>query len=491
MKYFFFKTRKEGSRERLNPLPGQTLSDGTPVQTGLNAQTAAGGKELRAAYPIGTVFCSRMCDLAASSGAPYYCVGSIYPVVDPDNAISSLPVASEQMRQAYEEYRSAVKAEAAEAAGAVEPAPAPKKRSLLERIMGDRSYDVPTVEKDGFFVASDDWYLLVRNILQKANTMLIGPSGTGKCLGKDTPVLMFDGTIKMVQDIKVGDKLMGPDSKPRNVLSTTTGREELFRIIPKKGDSWVCNKSHILSLERTERKCNPFLKRENVCISDYLGWSRTKKNLYKQWRTGVNFPYKPVELDPYFLGLWLGDGRTDSPVINSADYEIAMFIEDYAKTLGCKMSSYKEKSRATSYGIVRDGNRNTKIRSIIQQKMDRYDLFGNKHIPEEYLHNCRKTRLAVLAGLIDTDGSRTSGCYEYSTKLDRLKDDIVYLCRSLGLYVNISVKTINGENYWRLCISGDLSDVPVLLERKKISSKLWVVKTWLDMILKLKRLLTY
>lgn len=180
MKYFFFKTRKEGSRERLNPLPGQTLSDGTPVETGLNAQTAAGGKEIRAAYPIGTVFCSRMCDIAASSGAPYYCVGSIYPVVDPENAISSLPVASEQMRQAYEEYRAGVKAEAAEAAGAVEPAPAPKKRSLLERIMGDHTYDVPTVEKDGFFVASDDWYLLVRNILQKANTMLIGPSGTGK-----------------------------------------------------------------------------------------------------------------------------------------------------------------------------------------------------------------------------------------------------------------------------------------------------------------------
>ena len=44
--------------------------------------------------------------------------------------------------------------------------------------------------------------------------------GTSKCLGKDTPVLMYDGTIKMVQDIKVGEKIMGDDSKPRNILST-------------------------------------------------------------------------------------------------------------------------------------------------------------------------------------------------------------------------------------------------------------------------------
>lgn len=180
MSYFFFRTRKEGRRERLNALPGQTGRDGSPIETGLNVQTAAGGKEMREAYPVGTVFCALQCEIAKVSTTPYYCVGTIYPIVEPGNEIGSFPKATQAMRDAYEEYRARVKAGMAEALGADGPSPAPKHRSLLERIMGDASYMVPTVEKDGFFVSPDDWYLLVRNILQKANTMLIGPSGTGK-----------------------------------------------------------------------------------------------------------------------------------------------------------------------------------------------------------------------------------------------------------------------------------------------------------------------
>src|SRR5437762_5424984 len=52
-----------------------------------------------------------------------------------------------------------------------------------------------------------------------ANLLLLGPSGVGKCLKKGTPILMFDGTIVRVEQLQVGDLLMGPDSKPRRVLS--------------------------------------------------------------------------------------------------------------------------------------------------------------------------------------------------------------------------------------------------------------------------------
>lgn len=67
-------------------------------------------------------------------------------------------------------------------------------------------------------------------------TLCLAP-GYGKCLGKDTPVLMYDGTVKKVQDIKRGDVLMGDDSTPRNVLSTIQGQSKLHRITPVKGDS--------------------------------------------------------------------------------------------------------------------------------------------------------------------------------------------------------------------------------------------------------------
>lgn len=181
MTYYFFRTRKEGRRERLNALPGQHTSDGTPVQTGLNVQTAAGGKEMREAYPVGTVFCALQCEKANVSTTPYYCVGTIYPIVEPGNEIGSFPRATAEMREAYEEYLRSSRAAAAEGVmPGVEAAPAPKSRSMLERLMSDPAYAVPTVEKDGFYVNPDDWFLLVRNILKKANTMLSGPSGAGK-----------------------------------------------------------------------------------------------------------------------------------------------------------------------------------------------------------------------------------------------------------------------------------------------------------------------
>lgn len=83
-------------------------------------------------------------------------------------------------------------------------------------------------------------------------TAILAASNSGKCLGKDTPVIMYDGTIKMVQDVKTGDLLMGPDSKPRTVLGTTTGTGQLYRVEPKNGgDPFVCNDVHVLSLKKT------------------------------------------------------------------------------------------------------------------------------------------------------------------------------------------------------------------------------------------------
>lgn len=81
--------------------------------------------------------------------------------------------------------------------------------------------------------------------------LITGATGAGKCLGKHTPVLMYDGGIKNVEDIQTGDLLMGPDSRPRTVLSTTKGRGELFKIIPRKGQPWVCNDVHVLTLKHS------------------------------------------------------------------------------------------------------------------------------------------------------------------------------------------------------------------------------------------------
>lgn len=314
---------------------------------------------------------------------------------------------------------------------------------------------------------------------EKINIVL-SPPGTGKCLGKDTPVLMFDGSTKNVQDIVVGDVLMGWDSKPRNVLSTVTGSEELYKIIPNKGESFVCNKSHILSVMESGKwnSKNGSLPNsydiQDINITNMLKLS--KNNRKKLFRVPLDFDKKDVLLNPYFLGLWLGDGRSNGPEIAVGDIDknvTVPFLQAYANKLNCSLSRYedfRDGHNISSYRIVKkiDGNRNSTIIDL----MNNYNLINNKHIPKDYLMNTRKIRLMVFAGLIDSDGGGNDCTYDYVTKLPQLAEDIKFLCRSLGYFVNHTIKNIDGKNYQRLLISGDFSDLPVRIERKKFQRKI-------------------
>lgn len=88
----------------------------------------------------------------------------------------------------------------------------------------------------------EHWRKGIKRVLMQSGT------GTGKCLVKGTLVRMFDGSTKPVENVCVGDLLMGDDSTPRRVLSLARGEEMCYDIIPVKGEKWGCNESHILSL---------------------------------------------------------------------------------------------------------------------------------------------------------------------------------------------------------------------------------------------------
>lgn len=276
--------------------------------------------------------------------------------------------------------------------------------------------------------------------------LLYGPTGCGKCLGKDTPVLMYDGSVKLVQDIKVKDKLMGDDSTPRNVLSLSSGKEELYEIVPVKGDSYIVNKSHILSLKWNASIGYRNLKKGSIVdisLRDYTSLAKWAKILLKGYRVGVEFPNKNVPLDPYIIGYWLGDGLISFDVLGVT---LKLTINKFVKVL------------------------------------KQLNLKNNKHIPDIYKFNSRTKRLRLLAGLIDSDGHYRENCYYFSLKSKQLSDGILYLCRSLGFaaYSKLKSKTwdcvskFNGKrykgegNYYCLTISGKgLEEIPVLLKRKQ------------------------
>ena len=322
---------------------------------------------------------------------------------------------------------------------------------------------------------------VVNNLKEKKSGLYIfhGPPGTGKCMGKGTRVLMFNGSIKKVEDIKNGELVMGPDSSSRIVSGVTSGIEEMFKITPVKGDPYVVNKSHILSLKysglgRTGETIN-------ISVKNYLTSSKNKKRGLKTWRTGVNFRHKKVPLDPYFLGLWLGDGFSKHPSIISGDGEVELFLKnEFIKKYDDKeiyISSTYNSENSKKYAFY--GKRGRRHggeypTNSIKDKLIELDVLNNKHIPDLYKINNEDVRLNVLAGLLDSDGYYNSS-FSITQKNKRLAEDICFVCRSLGFAAYMKEKEkscfYKGEKrtgkYFVISISGNLEKIPTKIKRKQ------------------------
>lgn len=134
----------------------------------------------------------------------------------------------------------------------------------------------------------------IKHLKEKGGGMLSLGCGGGKCFLGGTKILMYDGSIKNVENIVVGDKLMGPDSKERNVLKLGSGYEEMFDVCIDNNDKYTVNKSHILSLKFISDIDN-FKKGDiiDIELSDYLD-SKYKRYLYG-YRVPVQFKYSNIK----------------------------------------------------------------------------------------------------------------------------------------------------------------------------------------------------
>lgn len=301
-------------------------------------------------------------------------------------------------------------------------------------------------------------------------TILAGRPAMGKCLGKGTKVLMYDGTLKNVEDIKVGDQLMGPDSTPRNVLSLARGKEMMYWIRQNKAIDYRVNESHILSLKASGTEGSRVHGQVvNISVRDYLKKPKKYQIKHKGYKTEIDFPEKQTAIDPYLLGLWLGDGTAKSSVIHSPDREIQDYLIENAPTWGWEASVRHPKKRCEYVRIKSAGAKPMVV--LLREE----GLIRNKHIPDQYLYNSKELRLKLLAGLLDTDGHLTAnGTYfEIIQKSQKLARQIKYLADSLGFRTNFREKRgcIRASGfigkYYRVGISGDLSVIPTRVKRKQ------------------------
>jgi len=351
--------------------------------------------------------------------------------------------------------------------------------------------------------------------------------GSGKCLKKGTPIMMSDGSIKKIEDIKVGELLMGDDSKPRTVLSLATGRDKMYDVIPIKGEKYTVNSEHILCLqasgfpklsrnnhakntnyniqwlennkfmsktftfneeknneEEIKKSAQEFYKKilENpltndnvyeVAIKDYLNLSNKLKALLKGYKVHIDFPEKELPMDPYMIGYWLGDGHSAAAAITSQDSTVLYYFNRTLPNYELSLNYYD----SYHYGIT--GN-NKKNNNKFLNTLKDLNMINNKHIPMLYKCNSRENRLKLLAGLLDSDGCLTGNGFEFTQKNETLMDDVIYLARSLGFSCYKSTKKTSWKHRgvkqegtaFRIQINGNgIEEIPTLIPRKKASPR--------------------
>jgi RecA/RadA recombinase len=301
-------------------------------------------------------------------------------------------------------------------------------------------------------------------------SIVYGPESSGKCHARGDLLLMFSGKLKPVEDIRVGDLLMGPDSQPRQVQGTGGGYGALYRITPVKGaGDFTVNADHQLHLVCThDQGYRKKGGKVQISVRDYLDKSRDWKTYHHLYRVGVEYPEKPLEVDPYFLGLWLGDGSSSNMHVYSVREEIIEWLQGYADKLGGRLSKYDPDSPCPGYAIVE---------THLRESMSGMGLFRAKHIPVSYMLNNRENRLKLLAGLIDTDGAKGSGssCVFYNSNR-ALCNQVQTLAQSLGYFASTNFKqtTCNGKvcDSWFVYISmDDPTELPLQLEYKRPSKR--------------------
>lgn len=291
-------------------------------------------------------------------------------------------------------------------------------------------------------------------------------------------IMMADGRSKKVEDVVPGESLMGWDGTPRRVLRLSRGFGEMVRIVPTKGEPFVVNKDHILTLVQTNVHHSRPLAKTNgairdVTVREYLTWPKEWRDNHKLFRKPLGkLPVRKLgTFSPYFMGVYLGDGNSTHglPSITKPDREIRTAVE-----AECAMHGWKMSSRESSAGCPVHFIKGPQVKLWLAGLGLLGRKSGARFIPEVYKLDSYSNRLELLAGLLDTDGHLDVRCgvFDYVSQSRRLADDVAWVARSVGLAAYVSscekgCQTGAIGTYYRVCISGHVSDIPTRIPRKQ------------------------
>lgn len=274
-------------------------------------------------------------------------------------------------------------------------------------------------------------------------------AGSGKGLWECTAILTKKGYVAL-RDLKEGDYVIGKDGKETKIIGYyPRGFQPCYKMTFSNGHTLMCDKDHLWTFCYShERSKNPFPTYHTLSVESLVKLPLRKKsgkystwNLYLPLVDPVQFNEDEVpDFDPYVLGIIIGDGcLRDHCGFSNTEQDIIDTVTTYANSLGDTV----KKSGDNDYRFT-----GTNILKYLR-KVGLDDTYScDRFIPKSYLYGSIQTRLDILAGLLDTDGTvilsnkvkRIGSSYEYSTTSYKLFTEVTFLCESLGLTVTHGVK---------------------------------------------------
>lgn len=268
--------------------------------------------------------------------------------------------------------------------------------------------------------------------------------GAGRALA-DYEKVLTDRGYKEIKDIQVGDKVAGTDGGFHDVLGVypQEGLRPMFRVKFSNGAVVDCDADHLWTVSdhpSEDRRWKTISLKEIMARGIYRTANGDKSKGYRpKWAVPklapIEFEKKEVDLDPYTLGVILGDGDSRGRVhLNAEDSEHILGHIPYNKGA----ASFNEKGTAVSYTLLG-------VRSKLAELGLGSTTAKDKYIPKEYLYNSKEVRLELLRGLMDTDGCATEGRVFFCSSSITLIKQVRFIVQSLGGWVGSIIEYEEGE----------------------------------------------
>ena len=245
------------------------------------------------------------------------------------------------------------------------------------------------------------------------NLIIQAPPQHGKALNIDTPVLTTNGW-KRHADLRVGDYVFGMDGRPKRVRwnsgkykceSQVVNFADGFSMIAARQHEWVVFADH----DDHKGRVREIVETQNIFAR------RQRRAPYIPADAIIDFPFAHLPIDPYLLGVWLGDGNSYDKWITCGQQDIE-HLRPFAKEI---------KKDKTAYRVH--------LAELETKDLRKIGVLFDKHIPIEYICSSFEQRMELLRGLMDTDGCvDLRGSCEFCQKSGRLANDVYILLRTLG-----------------------------------------------------------